>query len=80
MGSLTDGYTPEQPYTPGLRIGDRVRSLVEDVNVQPGLEGVVTNTMPARPGLATRARIAWVNATISIAAADTFEVLPRVAA
>ena len=61
-------------------IGDRVRSLVDDYFVSTGLEGIVTNTMPPRPGYALRARVVWDNSTASVVNADTFEVLPREAA
>lgn len=31
-----------------LRIGDRIRSLVDDVNVSVGLEGLIVNVAPPR--------------------------------
>lgn len=65
------------PRPPAVRIGDRVRSLVVDVNVTPGLCGLVTNTVPPRWGQPARARVVWDNDTISITEVASFEVLPR---
>lgn len=65
------------PRPPAVRIGDRVRSLVADVNVTPGLTGLITNTVPPRWGQPARARVVWDNETISIAEVASFEVLPR---
>ncbi len=58
-----------------LRIGDRVRSLVDDVCVSVGLTGLVVNVAPPRYGSPARARILWDNETVSMADAPTFEVL-----
>ncbi len=57
-----------------LRIGDKVRSLVDDVCVSVGLTGLVVNVVPARYGAPARARILWDNETVSLADAPTFEV------
>lgn len=59
----------------GLRIGDRVRSLVDDVCVSVGLTGIVVNVSPPKPYAPGRARILWSNETVSMADADTFEVV-----
>lgn len=58
-----------------LRIGDRVRSYVDDVCVSVGLTGLVVNVAPPRYGMPARARILWDNETVSMADATTFEVL-----
>ncbi|HEY5881182.1 MAG TPA: hypothetical protein VIU11_19880 [Nakamurella sp.] len=58
-----------------LRIGDRVRSLVDDVCVSVGLDGLVVNVAPPRYGAPARARILWDNETVSMADATTFEQL-----
>lgn len=58
-----------------LRIGDRVRSFVDDVCVSVGLTGLVVNVAPPRYGMPARARILWDNETVSMADATTFEVL-----
>jgi hypothetical protein len=58
-----------------LRIGDRVRSFVDDVCVSVGLTGLVVNVAPPRYGAPARARILWDNETVSMADAHTFEVL-----
>jgi hypothetical protein len=58
-----------------LRIGDRVRSLVDDVCVSVGLEGLVVNVAPPRYGAPARARILWDNETVSMADGTTFEQL-----
>lgn len=58
-----------------LRIGDRVRSHVDDVCVSVGLTGLVVNVAPPRYGMPARARILWDNETVSMADASTFEVL-----
>lgn len=62
-----------------LRIGAKVRSLVDDCNVSVGLEGIITNVMPPRPtGFPFgAARVLWSNDTTSIANAETFEVIPE---
>lgn len=58
-----------------LRIGDKVRSLVDDVCVSVGLTGLVVNVAPARYGMPVRARILWDNETVSMADAPTFHVV-----
>lgn len=58
-----------------LRIGDKVRSFVDDVCVSVGLTGLVVNVAPPRYGAPARARILWDNETVSMADATTFEVL-----
>ncbi len=61
-----------------LRIGDKVRSFVDDVCVSEGLTGLVVNVAPPRYGAPARARILWDNETVSMADATTFEVItPR---
>lgn len=70
---MTDVRPPESPK---LRIGDRVRSLVDDVCVTVGLEGLVVNVAPPRPYAPARARVLWDNETVSMADAPTFEVIP----
>lgn len=75
--------TPESgdglPARPrALRIGDKVRSFVDDVCVSVGLTGLVVNVAPPRYGAPARARILWDNETVSMADANTFEVItPR---
>lgn len=66
---------PERPRQ--LRIGDKVRSFVDDVCVSVGLTGLVVNVAPPRYGAPARARILWDNETVSMADATTFEVLGR---
>jgi hypothetical protein len=67
---------PNQRARPrALRIGDRVRSHVDDVCVSVGLAGLVVNVASPRYGLPARARILWDNETVSMADATTFEVL-----
>lgn len=63
----------------GLRIGAKVRSLVDDCNVHVGLEGLIVNVMPPRPTGFPHgaARVNWANDTCSIANAETFEVIPQ---
>jgi len=68
-----DEQSPSRPRP--LRIGDQVRSLVDDVCVSVGLGGLVVNVAPARYGAPARARILWDNETVSMADAHTFEVL-----
>ncbi|HEY7812902.1 MAG TPA: hypothetical protein VIC62_06660 [Nakamurella sp.] len=58
-----------------LRIGDKVRSHVNDVCVSIGLTGLVVNVAPPRYGAPARARILWDNETVSMADAHTFAVL-----
>lgn len=58
-----------------LRIGDKVRSFVDDVCVSVGLTGLVVNVAPPRYGAPARARILWDNETVSMADATTFEVV-----
>lgn len=58
-----------------LRIGDKVRSFVDDVCVSVGLTGLVVNVAPPRYGAPARARILWDNETVPMADATTFEVL-----
>jgi hypothetical protein len=58
-----------------LRIGDKVRSFVDDVCVSVGLTGLVVTVAPPRYGAPARARILWDNETVSMADATTFEVL-----
>lgn len=58
-----------------LRIGDKVRSFVDDVCVSVGLTGLVVNVAPPRYGAPARARVLWDNETVSMADATTFEVL-----
>lgn len=65
---------PRPPECP-LKIGDRVRSLVTDVNVTVGLVGRVTNVGPARVDRPARAHVVWDNDTVSLADAPTLEVL-----
>ncbi len=66
---------PAAPRPRALRIGDRVRSHVDDVCVSVGLTGLVVNVAPPRYGLPARARILWDNETVSMADATTFEVI-----
>jgi Xrn1 SH3-like domain len=71
-----DPAEPEVVERPrALRIGDRVRSFVDDVCVSVGLTGLVVNVAPPRYGAPARARILWDNETVSMADAHTFEVL-----
>ncbi len=56
-----------------LRIGDKVRSLVNDSFVSVGLTGLVVNVAPPRIDRPARARILWDNETQSMADATTFE-------
>jgi hypothetical protein len=67
-----DAATVDRPRQ--LRIGDKVRSLVDDVCVSIGLTGLVVNVAPPRYGAPVRARILWDNETVSMADADTFEM------
>lgn len=60
-----------------LRIGDRVRSLVDDVNVSVGLQGLIVNVAPPRYLKPSRARVLWDNDTVSMADEPTFEVLGK---
>lgn len=69
------GPTAAQRLRP-LRIGDRVRSFVDDVCVSVGLTGLIVNVAPPRYGAPARARVLWDNETVSMADATTFEVLP----
>lgn len=66
---------PVSPRPRALRIGDKVRSFVDDVCVSVGLTGLVVNVAPPRYGAPARARILWDNETVSMADATTFEVL-----
>lgn len=78
LSAAPSGPTDEasQPARPrALRIGDRVRSHVDDVCVSVGLTGLVVNVAPPRYGLPARARILWDNETVSMADATTFEVV-----
>lgn len=70
--------------TPGrrprpLRVGDTVRSLVDDVCVTVGLTGLVVNVIHpgygGNYGRTPRARVLWDNDTSSMAEYDTFDVL-----
>jgi hypothetical protein len=61
--------------TRALRIGDKVRSFVDDVCVSVGLTGLVVNVAPPRYGAPARARILWDNETVSMADSTTFEVV-----
>jgi hypothetical protein len=72
-------YIHCQPQTAGtgIRIGDTVRSLVDDVNVSVGLTGLVVNVAPPRYQQPARARICWANDTVSMADATTFEVVAK---
>lgn len=63
----------QRPRPP--RIGDKVRSFVDDVCVSVGLTGLIVNVAPPRYGAPARARILWDNETVSMADATTFEVL-----
>ncbi len=56
-----------------LRIGDTVRSLVDDGFVSIGLPGLVVNVAPPRIDRPARARIQWDNDIYSMADATTFE-------
>ena len=56
-----------------LRIGDTVRSLVDDGFVSIGLTGLVVNMAPPRIDRPARARIQWDNDTHSMADATNFE-------
>lgn len=67
--------TPAADRPRPLRIGDKVRSFVDDVCVSVGLTGLVVNVAPPRYGAPARARILWDNETVSMADATTFEVL-----
>lgn len=59
-----------------LRVGDRVRSVVDDVNVSVGLCGVVVNVITRVGDPTGGARVLWENDTVSIAESGTF-VVPR---
>jgi hypothetical protein len=79
-GSASESVTGSADREPverprALRIGDKVRSFVDDVCVSVGLGGLVVNVAPARYGAPARARILWDNETVSMADAHTFEVL-----
>ncbi len=74
--SATPESGEDSPAKPrALRIGDKVRSFVDDVCVSVGLTGLVVNVAPPRYGLPGRARILWDNETVSMADATTFEVI-----
>lgn len=73
QGSADAPAASERPRP--LRIGDKVRSFVDDVCVSVGLTGLVVNVAPPRYGAPARARILWDNETVSMADATTFEVL-----
>lgn len=73
QGSAGAAAMVERPRP--LRIGDKVRSYVDDVCVSVGLTGLVVNVAPPRYGAPARARILWDNETVSMADATTFEVL-----
>ena len=60
------------PNAPLVRIGDRVRSLVDDeVNIRVGLEGLVVNALDR----IKRVRVLWDNETASLVDAGTLEIL-----
>jgi hypothetical protein len=57
-----------------FRIGDRVRSLVDDkVNIRCGLEGLVVNVAPPRYKAPARLRVLWSNDCVSMIDAPTVE-------
>lgn len=62
-----------------LRVGDTVRSLVDDVCVTVGLTGLVVNVIHpgygGNQGRTPRARVLWDNDTSSMAEYDTFTVI-----
>lgn len=70
--------TPTRRPRP-LRVGDTVRSLVDDVCVTVGLTGLVVNVIHpgygGNQGRTPRARVLWDNDTSSMAEYDTFEVV-----
>ena len=77
--SATATAAPEPTATRNprrLRIGDRVRSVVDDVNQTVGLEGLVVNISPTLFLQRLRARILWDNETASMADDSTFVMLP----
>lgn len=72
------GETPHRRPRP-LRVGDIVRSLVDDVCVTVGLTGLVVNVIHpgygGNYGRTPRARVLWDNDTSSMAEYDTFAVV-----
>jgi hypothetical protein len=74
-GPAGQGAAAEPARPRSLRIGDKVRSLVDDVCVSVGLTGLVVNVAPPRYGSPARARVLWDNETVSMADATTFELL-----
>lgn len=70
--------TPDGRPRP-LRVGNIVRSLVDDVCVTVGLTGLVVNVIHpgygGNQGRTPRARVLWDNDTSSMAEYDTFEVI-----
>lgn len=81
MTGEVDGFiVHEQPTLPNLRIGDRVRSAVDDVNVSVGLQGLVVNVICKWGRITGAARVLWDNDTVSIADTGTFVNLKRLPA
>lgn len=74
----TPNATPDRRPRP-LRVGDTVRSLVDDVCVTVGLTGLVVNVIHpgygGNQGRTPRARVLWDNDTSSMAEYDTFTVV-----
>lgn len=74
----TPAPTPGRRPRP-LRVGDTVRSLVDDVCVTVGLTGLVVNVIHpgygGNYGRTPRARVLWNNDTSSMAEYDTFQVI-----
>jgi len=58
-----------------LKGGMRVRSLVSDVNVEPGLEGTIVNVTPQYMQEA-KLMVLWSNDTRCFVKASTVEVVP----
>ena len=58
-----------------LKGGMRVRSLVSDVNIEPGLEGTIVNVTPQYMQEA-KLMVLWANDTRCFVKASTVEVVP----
>ena len=58
-----------------LKGGMRVRSLVSDVNIEPGLEGTIVNVTPQYMQEA-KLMVLWDNQTRCFVKASTVEVVP----
>lgn len=59
----------------GLRGGVKVRSLVEDVNIEPGMLGTVVNVTPQYMKEA-KVMVAWSNDTRCFVEESAIEIVP----